>query len=142
MRHQKLSKRLSLPTKHRRALLANLVKNLFRHERIQTTLLRAKVASRFADRMITLAKRKDLHAERQAARFLTDRGIVKRLFKEIGPRFQARHGGYTRVIRLDRRVGDRAFMALLELVDHTFQPPAQPSKEARKKEKLEEAKAS
>lgn len=144
MRHRKVTKRISLPTAHRRALLANLVKSLIQHERIRTTLLKAKVASSFADKMITLAKRKDLPAVRQAVSFLTDKTIVKKLFKEIGPRFQNRPGGYTRVIRLDRRPGDRAFMAILELVDRVqpvIEDETKPEKEKKKKARLEEAKA-
>ena len=142
MRHRKMSGKLSRPTAHRRALLMNLVKGLFERERITTTLPKARVASSFAERMITLAKRKDLSAQRQAVRFLVDRGIVRKLFKEIGPRFQDRQGGYTRVIRLGRRMGDRAYMAILELVSRAPEVvPVESKQEAKSKKKLEEAKA-
>ena len=146
MRHRKLSKRLSRPTAHRKALVSNLVKSLFEYERICTTLPKAKVASSFADRMITLAKKKDLAAIRKAISFLGDKDLVKKLFKEIGPRFQDRKGGYTRVIRLDRRPGDRAFMAVLELVSLSQKTPsseeAQKQTKTKKKGKTEEAKVS
>lgn len=147
MRHQKLSKRLSRSTAPRRALLSNLVKSLFVHERIQTTLPKAKVASSFAERLITLAKRKDLASQRRAARFLVDVGVVKKLFRDIGPRFLDRQGGYTRVIRLGRRPGDRAYMAILELVNRSEPPKPQEGNEgkeekAKGKKELAEAKAS
>lgn len=142
MRHRKLSGKLSRTTAHRKSLLMNLVRSLLEHERICTTLPKARVASSYADRMITLAKRKDLSSERKAVDFLTDRTVVKKLFKEIGPRFQDRNGGYTRVIRLGRRPGDRAFMAILELVNRTQEEvtgevPAKEAKADKKKEKAE-----
>lgn len=144
MRHREISGRLSRATAPRIALLRNLVKSLFLHERIQTTLPKAKVASSFAERMITLAKKKDLASQRRAARFLVDLGIVKKLFKEIGPRFLDRQGGYTRVIRLGRRPGDRAFMAILELVNRSVVVKPEEGKEekAKSKKELAEAKAS
>ena len=143
MRHRKLSKRLSRPTAHRKALLSNLVKSLFEHERITTTLPKAKVASGVAERMITLAKVKNLASQKRAVSFLGHPGIVKKLFKEIGPRFLDRQGGYTRVIRLGRRPGDRAFMAILELVSKAEIPISkEPVKETKGKKKAEVAKAS
>jgi large subunit ribosomal protein L17 len=143
MRHRKLSKKLSRPTAHRRALLSNLVKSLFEHERITTTLPKAKVASGVAERMITLAKVKNLASQKRAVSFLGHPGIVKKLFKEIGPRFLDRQGGYTRVIRLGRRPGDRAFMAILELVNKAEIPISkEPVKETKGKKKAEVAKAS
>jgi large subunit ribosomal protein L17 len=142
MRHRKLSSKLSRTTAHRKALLMNLVRSLLEHERICTTLPKARVASSYADRMITLAKKKDLSSERKAVDFLTDRAVVKKLFKEIGPRFQDRKGGYTRVIRLGRRAGDKAFMAILELVSRTQEEvtgeaPVKEAKADKKKEKAE-----
>jgi len=143
MRHRKLSKRLSRPTAHRKALLSNLVKSLFEHERITTTLPKAKVASGVAERMITLAKVKNLASQKRAVSFLGHPEIVKKLFKEIGPRFLDRQGGYTRVIRLGRRPGDRAFMAILELVSKAEIPISkEPVKETKGKKKAEVAKAS
>ena len=143
MRHRKLSKKLSRPTAHRKALLSNLVKSLFEHERITTTLPKAKVASGVAERMITLAKVKNLASQKRAVSFLGHPGIVKKLFKEIGPRFLDRQGGYTRVIRLGRRPGDRAFMAILELVNKAEIPISkEPVKETKGKKKAEVAKAS
>jgi len=142
MRHRKLSSKLSRKTAHRKSLLMNLVRSLLEHERICTTLPKARVASSYADRMITLAKKKDLSSERKAVDFLTDRSVVKKLFKEIGPRFQDRKGGYTRVIRLGRRAGDKAFMAILELVNRTQEEvtgeaPVKEAKADKKKEKAE-----
>lgn len=142
MRHRKISGKLSRTTAHRKALLSNLVKSLIAHERIFTTLPKAKIASSWADRMVSLAKQKNLSSERQAVSFLTDRTLVKKLFKEIGPRFQDRQGGYTRVIRLDRRPGDRAYMAALEWVVRPVLPaPEQSAPAAKAKKVLEESKA-
>lgn len=139
MRHRKLASKLSRPSAHRRALLMNLVRSLLQHERLCTTLAKAKVASRYADRMITLAKRKSVNAARSAVDFLTDRGVVHKLFKDIGPRFQDRNGGYTRIVRLGRRAGDRAEMAILELVSRAAPTSADETaaKKERKKEKKE-----
>ncbi|MDP3980689.1 MAG: 50S ribosomal protein L17 [Chlamydiota bacterium] len=135
MRHRKLSKRLSRNSSHRKAMVANLVKSLIKVERLETTLAKAKVASRMADRMVTLAKGKTVHAQRRAAQLLSDRGIVKKLFREIGPRFVDRAGGYTRVIRLGTRSGDRASMAILEWVEIVGPVDAEPKEEtADKKE--------
>ena len=141
MRHRKRSQTLSRPTAHRRALLMNLVRSLFLHERISTTVSKAKAASSVADRMITLAKKKDVASQRRAFSFFSDRTIVRRLFKDIGPRYQDRKGGYTRVVKLGRRFGDRAFMAILELVDFVPKEPASSDNKSEKKE-LAEAKVS
>ncbi len=144
MRHRKLSKRLSLSTAHRQALISNMVKSLIQYERITTTLPRAKVIATWAERMITLAKRQDLWSQRQAVAFLTDRELVKKLFREIGPRFKDRQGGYTRVIRLDRRPGDRAYTAILEWVSRPAPAPEVAPEEAKKtkgKKLLAESKA-
>ncbi len=91
--------------------------SLFRHERIETTTAKAKELRPFAERLITLARRGDLHARRQAARHVADREVLGKLFSEIGPRFEDRPGGYTRVLKLGHRKGDAAEMALIELVD-------------------------
>jgi large subunit ribosomal protein L17 len=117
MRHQKGIKKLGRASAHRNALLRNLATELFRYERIRTTEARAKALRSFADRLITLSKRGDLHARRLAARDVHDRDILKKLFAEIGPRFKERAGGYTRVLKLETRRGDAASLALIELVD-------------------------
>ncbi|MFO7245530.1 MAG: 50S ribosomal protein L17 [Thermaerobacter sp.] len=108
--------RLSRPSHQRRALLRNLVTTLLDHERITTTVPRAKNAARIAEKMITLAKRGDLHARRQAAAYLLDEDVVKKLFDVLGPRFADRNGGYTRVLKMGQRRGDGAPMAVVELV--------------------------
>jgi len=108
--------RLSRPSDQRRALLRNLVTSLLDAERVTTTLPRAKSAARIAERMITLAKRGDLHARRQAAAYLLDEDVVKKLFDVLGPRFAERNGGYTRVLKLGQRRGDGAPMAVVEFV--------------------------
>lgn len=101
---------------HRRALLRSLVTALLREERIETTETKARQITRLTDRMITLARRKDLHARRMVLRFVFDEDVVRKLFDTIGPRYAERQGGYTRVIRLGPRRGDAAPMAVVELV--------------------------
>ena len=135
MRHRKLSKTLSRPTAPRKALIRNLVRELLIHERISTTLAKARVTRSFAERIITLGRRKDLSSQRKAFDFLGDKSLVKRLFKDIGPRFQNRQGGYTRVIKLGNRSGDQASMALIELVDRVVKEPVvdKPAKETKGK---------
>lgn len=117
MRHRKKGRNLSRTSSHRKATLKNMATSLFRHERIETTTAKAKELRPYAERLITLARRGDLHARRQAARHVADREVLGKLFSEIGPRFEGRPGGYTRVLKLGHRKGDSAEMALIELVD-------------------------
>ncbi|MCR4419490.1 MAG: 50S ribosomal protein L17 [Clostridia bacterium] len=112
MSYRKLGRR----SDHRRAMLRNLVTSFLREGRLETTETRAKELRRLADRMISLGKRGDLHARRQALAFLLDESVVKRLFDELGPRYKERQGGYTRVIKAGVRHGDGAPMAVVELV--------------------------
>ncbi|MBI4539281.1 MAG: 50S ribosomal protein L17 [Gemmatimonadetes bacterium] len=119
MRHRKKGRTLSRTASHRRALLRNLATALIRHERIETTTAKAKELRPFAERLITLAKRGDLHARRLAARRLGDREVLAKLFDDVGPRFASRPGGYTRILKLGARRGDAAEMALIELVQRT-----------------------
>ncbi|HET7559801.1 MAG TPA: 50S ribosomal protein L17 [Limnochordia bacterium] len=112
MPHRKLGRR----TGARRALLRQQVTSLLIHDRIETTETKAKAVRPLAEKMITLAKRGDLHARRQAAAFVLEPAAVKRLFDEIGPKYAERNGGYTRILKLGPRRGDAAEMALLELV--------------------------
>ncbi|MDI3316666.1 MAG: 50S ribosomal protein L17 [Bacillota bacterium] len=112
MAYAKLGRR----TGHRNAMLRSLSTALFEHEQIETTETRAKEVARIADRMVTLAKRGDLHARRQALAYLTREDVVKKLFDTIGPRYAGRNGGYTRITRLGPRRGDAAPMALVELI--------------------------
>jgi large subunit ribosomal protein L17 len=109
-------RKLGKPADQRRALLRGLVTSLLRHGRIQTTVPRAKEARVMAEHMITLAKRGDLHARRQALAYVLDPAVVRDLFQTIGPRYQERQGGYTRILRVGVRQGDAAPMAILELV--------------------------
>jgi len=116
MRHLKSGRQLSRNSSHRWALMRNLITALLREEKIQTTDPKAKELRRWVDRVITLGKRGDLHARRQAAAIIFDKAVVKKLFDTIGPRFKDRPGGFTRIIKLGIRHGDAAQMALIELV--------------------------
>ncbi|MGH7816541.1 MAG: 50S ribosomal protein L17 [Candidatus Binatia bacterium] len=116
MRHLKSGRQLSRNSSHRWALMRNLITALLREEKIQTTDPKAKELRRWVERVITLGKRGDLHARRQAAAIVQDKAVVKKLFDAIGPRFKDRPGGYTRIIKLGVRHGDAAQMALIELV--------------------------
>lgn len=109
-------RKLGRPTAHRRSMLRNLVTDLFREERIQTTDKRAKEARRVAEKLITLAKRGDLHARRQALAYIYDETVITKLFEEIAPRYAERNGGYTRILKLGPRQGDNAEVVFLELV--------------------------
>ncbi|TVR01157.1 MAG: 50S ribosomal protein L17 [Deltaproteobacteria bacterium] len=117
MRHLKRGRKLNRNASHRKAMFANMVTSLFLHERIQTTTPKAKELRRFAERLITLAKRGDLHARRQAAALLRDDEVLRKLFSELAERYAERNGGYTRVLKLGNRRGDNAPMAQIELVD-------------------------
>src|SRR2546426_11966903 len=108
MRHRVSVRKLGKTPSHRRAMLRNMVTSRFRHERISTTAPKAKEAKRWAERMITFGKRGDLHARRQAARFINDETVLKKLFEEIAPAFESRPGGYTRILRTGVRKGDVA----------------------------------
>lgn len=110
-------RRLGFRSDHRRSLLRNAVTSLLTHEKVTTTETRAKEISSIADRMITLGKRGDLHARRQAAAYLKNDETVKKLFENLPQRFNSRQGGYTRVIKTGFRKGDGAPMAIIELVD-------------------------
>ena len=116
MRHRAKHRQLSRTSEHRRALLSNMAASLFKHERIVTTVAKAKELRPVAEKLITLARRGDLHARRMVERRIRDKDISSRLFKEIGPRFAARPGGYTRIIRLGHREGDGAETARIELL--------------------------
>lgn len=109
-------RKLGRPTAHRKAMLRNQVTSLLRSGRIETTVTRAKETQRMADKMITLGKRGDLHARRQALAYIYDEAIVTKLFDEIAPKYSERNGGYTRVLKVGPRRGDGAEIAILELV--------------------------
>jgi large subunit ribosomal protein L17 len=116
MRHRAKGRQLSRTSEHKKALLRNMAASLFKHERIVTTQAKAKELRPYAERLITLARRGDLHARRLVERKIQDREILKRLFAEIGPRFAARPGGYTRILKLGHRPGDGADTARIELL--------------------------
>ncbi len=116
MRHLKSGYKLKRDGGSRKSLLRNLVTSVIEHERIVTTVIKAKAAKPLVEKMITLAKQDTLHARRQAAKFLETPGSVKKLFDKLGARFGQRNGGYTRVVRLGWRKGDGAEQAILELV--------------------------
>ena len=118
MRHAKTGRKLGRDASHRKALYANLACSLFEHGRIRTTEAKAKAVKPYAERLITLARRGDLHARRQALSELRSQEVVHKLFAEVAPRFAERPGGYARIVKLGQRQGDAAEMVYLELVDH------------------------
>ncbi|HEU4828165.1 MAG TPA: 50S ribosomal protein L17 [Gemmatimonadales bacterium] len=117
MRHRAKGRQLSRTSTHRRALLNNMATSLFEHGRVVTTEAKAKELRPFAEKLITLARRGDLHARRLVERKIKDREVLSRLFSEIGPRFASRPGGYTRILKLGHRPGDGADVARIELLD-------------------------
>jgi large subunit ribosomal protein L17 len=117
MRHAKTGRKFSRTASHRKAMFANLAASLIKHEQIATTLPKAKDLRPIVEKLVTLAKRGDLHARRQAIAQLRDLGMVKKLFETIGPRYKARAGGYTRVLKAGFRHGDSAPLAVIEFVD-------------------------
>ena len=131
MRHAKQGGKLSRTSAHRKAMLRNLVTSLLDHERIETTDAKAKELRRLADRMITLGKRGDLHARRQALSVIRKRETTAKLFDELAERFRQRPGGYTRVLKTRRRIGDAAPMSIVELVEPLEAP--EPEKKASRK---------
>ncbi|MGD9139977.1 MAG: 50S ribosomal protein L17 [bacterium] len=126
MRHRQKGRKLGRTKSHRELMLRNLVTSLFDNESIRTTEAKAKEARRLAERMVSFAKRGDLHARRQVLKQISNQDVVKKLFDSIAPRFEGRNGGYTRIIKLARRHGDAAPVAILELTEK--------SKEAEEKE--------
>jgi large subunit ribosomal protein L17 len=133
MRHRKLTIKLGRKSEHRDLMLANLVSSLILHGRVQTTLPKAKAARRLAERMITLGKKGDLHHRRLALATLRQKPAVAKLFKDLAPQHADRHGGYTRIIKLQRRIGDTAEMALLEWVEQLGAAPAAPAQKTEAK---------
>ncbi|WP_067597834.1 50S ribosomal protein L17 [Nocardiopsis listeri] len=132
--------RLGSGPAHERHILANLATSLFQHGRIRTTEAKAKRLRPYAEKLITLGKRGDLHARRQVLTKITDKSIVHELFTEIGPRFENRPGGYTRITKIGPRKGDNAPMAVIELVE-ALSAPAAPAAAAAPVEETPEAPA-
>jgi large subunit ribosomal protein L17 len=120
VRHARSGKKLGRDSAHRKALYANLAGALIEHGRIKTTVTKAKAVKPIAEQMITLGRRGDLHARRQATAFLRSRDVVHKLFADVAPLFKDRPGGYTRIIKIGTRPGDSAEMAYLELVDEEY----------------------
>ena len=116
MRHRNKGRQLSRTATHRTATLRNLATSLFRHERIETTTAKAKELRPYAERLITLARKGDVHSRRLAGRKIQDRAVLGKLFDEIAPRYTERPGGYTRILKLGNRKGDAAEISLIELV--------------------------
>lgn len=116
MRHNRLDKRFSRPSGHLRCMMANLTNDLLSHGRIRTTTAKAKLLRRYAERMVTLGKNGDLSSRRRAMAFLRNKGTVEALFGDIAPRYTARSGGYTRILKVGVRPGDCSPMSFIELV--------------------------
>jgi len=116
MRHRKAGKQLGRNTSHRRAMLRNMVTSLFEYEQIETTDAKAKVVRPVAEKMITLAKRGDLHARRQALAYMQDKGVIHKLFGELKDRYLDRQGGYLRIVKKGVRKGDGAAISVVQLL--------------------------
>ncbi len=133
MRHGCAGRQFGRNSGHRKALLRMLVTSLLKNEKIETTSAKAKEIRPLAEKMITLAKRGDLHARRQALSFMHDESVVSSLFSQIGPRFASRNGGYTRIVPTRNRPGDAATMAVIELVEREKKEAAETKTSAKAK---------
>jgi large subunit ribosomal protein L17 len=130
MRHNNAGRRLGRTTSHRTAMFRNMVTSFLEHEKITTTDAKAKELRSIAEKMITLGKKGDLHATRQAAAYIRDKKVVTKLFTTIAPRYAERPGGYTRIIKLGIRPGDNAPISILELVEAEMTPKKKAAKPA------------
>jgi large subunit ribosomal protein L17 len=130
MRHLKAGRRLSRTTEHRQAMLRNLVTSLLEHERVETTRAKAKEVRQWAEQIITLAKRGDLHARRQSLALVRSKKVVAKLFGELRERYLERPGGYTRIIPLGLRLGDGAPLSIIEMVGRPEKLPKSSKKKA------------
>jgi large subunit ribosomal protein L17 len=135
MRHNVKGRKLGRTASHRKATISSLITSLLKHKRIKTTLAKAKETRGFAEKLVTKARKGDLHAKKQVMDVIKDKEVVKELFAEIIPKIGDRPGGYTRVVKLGHRMGDAAQMAILELVDYNEVVTA---REEEQKEKREE----
>ena len=117
MRHRQTTPQLGRTPAHRKAMMRNMVTDFFRHEKIRTTQAKAKALRPYAEKLITMGKKDNLTARRQAAKVVRDKGVLKKLFDELAPRYADRPGGYTRIIKLSNRAGDNTPMAIIELVE-------------------------
>jgi len=132
MRHRKSGVKLNRTTSHRQAMFRNMVTSLLKHDRIKTTAPKAKELRRWADHLITLAKRGDLHARRQALSIVREKDVVHKLFEEASERFGSRSGGYTRIVKIGRRPGDAAPLTIIELMGPADEKPTKPKTAAPK----------
>ncbi len=132
MRHRVDTFKIGRSGAHRRSMLANMVSSLFMNGEIRTTVVKAKEARRFAERLITIGKKADLHHRRLAVARLRDKDAVKKLFDEIAPSYAGRDGGYTRIYKLGTRIGDAAEMCILQLVTEAAEKKAEVAAEAAK----------
>jgi len=139
MRHRKQGRKLNRTSSHRQAMFANMAAALIRHEQIVTTVPKAKELRPFAERLVTLAKRGDLHSRRQAISKIRDKDAVSKLFETIGPRYASRNGGYTRIMRAGFRHGDNAPVAVIEFVDRDEDAKGAVDRERLEAEEHEEA---
>lgn len=141
MYHGKAGRKLGRTSSHKEAMFRNMVTSVIKHERIRTTDTKAKEIRKIAEKMITLGKRGDLHARRQALAFVRDKEMVKKLFGELSERYRERNGGYTRIIKAGYRVGDNAPISILELIsDEKKKEKAETKGKVKKKEKAKEVK--
>ena len=140
MRHRKAGKQLGRNTSHRRAMLRNMVTSLFEHEQIVTTDAKAKVVRPVAEKMITLAKRGDLHARRQALAYMKDKGVIHKLFGDLKDRYLDRQGGYLRIVKKGVRKGDGASVSVIQLLpaDESVKSREKKAKRSRAGKKKEE----
>jgi large subunit ribosomal protein L17 len=141
MRHRVNTRKLGRTSAHRVAMYRNLVSSLLEHEKVETTHAKAREVKRLADRMITLGKRGDLHARRQALRVVHGRDVTAKLFGELAERYANRPGGYTRVLRTRRRVGDNAEMSIVQLVEQLEAPGGETAPKKKKATKARTKKA-
>lgn len=133
MRHRKAGRKLNRTTSHRLMMLRNMVTSLFEHERIETTEAKAKEVRSLAERLITLGKRGDLHARRQALKIINTKKVAQKLFNEISPRFAGRNGGYTHIFKTRNRQGDGAALAIIELIPPEVKEAKKEKEKASKK---------
>ena len=141
MRHGNAHRKLNRTAEHRRAMFANMCVALIKHEQITTTLPKAKELRPVVEKLVTLGKRGGLHARRQAIAQIRDVGMVRKLFDVLGPRNKERHGGYTRIVRLNQRQGDAAQLAILEWVDVSIAAEPEPAKTEKESASAEAAEA-
>lgn len=135
MRHHLGKRKLHRTSAHRTAMFRNMATSLFRHERIKTTDPKAKELRSFAEKLITLSKRGDLHSRRLVSREIRDAEVLSKLFSNIAPRYKERQGGYTRIYKIGKRPGDSAETSFIELVDAQFEEKAEEKEETKEETK-------